>query len=206
MKTAGGPAHGRGVLARALGPGYFPHQLSWLIDNPVRRLVVSPQRLVGRLPLVESSRVLEVGPGSGYFSAELASRVPQGRLELLDLQPEMLAKARCKLDAAGLRNVGYTAADASARIPFPDQFFDVAVLVAVLGEVPDRHGCLRSLYRTIRSGGVLAVHEHIPDPDRIPLAALRALVEPHGFGFRRSWGPAWNYTALFERRSSGSGQ
>jgi ubiquinone/menaquinone biosynthesis C-methylase UbiE len=190
----------RSVLARALGPGYFPHQLSWLIDNPLRRLILTPQTLVARLPLVESSRVLEVGPGSGYFSTALASRVPQGRLELLDLQPEMLAKARRKLEDRGLSNVGYTAADARTRVPFPDQFFDVAVLVAVLGEIPDRENCLRSLYRTIRSGGVLAVHEHVPDPDRIPLVALRALVEPHGFGFRRRWGPAWNYTAVFERR------
>ena len=91
----------RGVRARALGRGYFPHQLSCLIDNPLRRLLLTPAQLANRLPLTESSHVLEVGPGSGYFSAELARRVPQGRLELLDLQPEMLAKARRKLQARG---------------------------------------------------------------------------------------------------------
>lgn len=189
----------RGVLARALGRGYFPHQLSWLIDNPLRRLLLSPAKLADRLPLTESSDVLEVGPGSGYFSAELARRVPQGWLELLDLQPEMLAKAKQKLQARGHLNVGYTTHDASEQLPFPDESFDVAVLVAVLGEVPNAKSCLHELCRVLRPRGVLAIHEHVPDPDQIPLVVLRPLVEACGFRFRQLWGPQWNYTATFER-------
>ncbi|MCG8683889.1 MAG: class I SAM-dependent methyltransferase [Desulfobacterales bacterium] len=38
-------------------------------------------------------RVLEVGPGSGFFSVEVIRRIPGGELVLLDLQPEMLEKA-----------------------------------------------------------------------------------------------------------------
>jgi len=189
----------RGVVARAFGRGYFPHQLSWLIDNPIRQLLVSPRRMADRLPLTESSCVLELGPGSGYFSVELAGRIPRGRLELLDLQPEMLAKAKRKLEGQGLQNVGYSVQDASVGMPYPDQTFDVAVVVAVLGEVGDREACLEGLYRTIRSGGVLAIHEHVPDPDRITFSALRPLVESRGFLFRKRWGPRWNYTALFAR-------
>ena len=189
----------RGVLGRAFGRGYFPHQLSWLIDNPLRRLLLRPQQLADRLPLTESGCLLELGAGSGYFSIELARRVPRGRLELLDLQPQMLAKARRKLEQYGFQNTGYSVCDASVGLPFSDQTFDVAVMVAVLGEVSDQRSCLDSLYRTIRSGGVLAIHEHAPDPDRIKFGALRPLVESRGFWFRKRWGPAWNYTALFER-------
>lgn len=71
-----------GGMARALwallgGKVVFPHQFSWLIDNPLRRLVLSPETLAKRLPLSDSSRILELGPGSGYFSAALAARVPR---------------------------------------------------------------------------------------------------------------------------------
>ena len=100
-----------GVLARAFGRGYFPHQFSWLIDNPVRRLLLSPEKFADRLPLTAVSWVLEVGPGSGYFSRELARRVRRGRLVLFDLQPEMLAKARRKLERSGVQNVGYAVGD-----------------------------------------------------------------------------------------------
>lgn len=193
---------GRRVLARALSRGYFPHQLSWLIDNPLRRLLLTPAQLANRLPLTKSSQVLEVGPGSGYFSVELSRRVPQGRLELLDLQPEMLAKAKRKLQTKGCRNVGYTTHDASERLPFPDESFDVVVLVAVLGETPCTESCLQELLRVLRCGGVLAIHEHVPDPDRIPLSALRPMVERCGYRFRQHWGPRWNFTATFERPST----
>jgi ubiquinone/menaquinone biosynthesis C-methylase UbiE len=186
----------RSVIERTVGVGCFPHQMSFLIDNPIRRLLITPEAFADRLPLTPSSRVLEVGPGSGYFSVEIARRVPAGHLELFDLQPEMLAKARRKLDAAGLANVGYTQGDAG-DLPFEDSEFDVAFLVAVLGEVPDEAECLRSLQRVLRPGGVVAFHEHLPDPDFSGLPALRKLVEGEGFRFVRSWGQRWNYTASF---------
>ncbi len=189
----------QGIATRALGRGRFPHQLSWLIDNPLRRVLITPARLANRLPLCETSVVLEVGPGSGFFSVELARRVRRGRLELLDVQPEMLAKARHKLQAHGLKNVGYTAQDASSPLPYDDETFDVVVLVAVLGEVSNLESCLRELLRVVRVGGVLAVHEHIPDPDRIHWPEVRQLVEESGFRFRERWGPRWNFTATFER-------
>src|SRR5688572_28981289 len=78
----------RDTIARTLGRGVFPHQLSWLIDNAARRLIVSPGAIANRLSLSPSSRVLEIGPGSGFFSTELAKRLPNGLLALLDLQPE----------------------------------------------------------------------------------------------------------------------
>lgn len=198
-------AERRGVLARAFGRGYFPHQFSWLIDNPLRRVLLTPQQFADRLPVAVSSHVLEVGPGSGYFSVELARRARHGRLELLDLQPEMLAKAQRKLERKRIRNVGYTAGDASVGIPFSDQAFDIVVIVAVLGEVPDAKSCLRHMFRVLRLGGILAVHEHVPDPDRIRFSALRPLIESEGFRFGKRWGPLWNYTATFKRPSLSQG-
>ena len=180
----------------------FPHQLAWLIDNPLRRLIVSPERLAARLPLSEGSHVLEIGPGSGYFSLELARRLSRGRLELFDVQPEMLAKARSKLEGHGLTSVGYTVGDAGHGLPFDRDQFDVVLLVSVLGEVSDQSSCLRSIHRVLNATGSLIVHESLPDPDRIRPTSLRQLVEPKGFVFRHQWGPAWNYTAHFAKAAS----
>jgi hypothetical protein len=67
------------------GHGVCPHQLAFALINPLRRLILSPQRLAGRLHLDEAARVLEVGSGPGYFSVEIARRLPLGRLDLLDV-------------------------------------------------------------------------------------------------------------------------
>src|SRR5262245_42695910 len=120
---------------RLIGTAYLPHWLSFLTDNPLRALLISPATLVDRLSLHPDARILEVGAGSGYFSGALAKQVPLGHLEILDLQAEMVAKARRKMDRARLSNVGFTQSDVCS-LPFPAASFDVAVLIAVLGEVP----------------------------------------------------------------------
>lgn len=189
-------------LMRMLTRGYFPHEFSWLIDNPVRRLFVTPEELADRLSIREGSRILEIGPGSGYFSREFARRIPRGQLELFDIQPEMLAKTKRKLEAQGFLNVGYTTGDASAEFPFPDAHFDLVVFVTVLGEVPNRPACLKSVRRVLRVEGTLGVHEHLPDPDFIPFGKLRSSVEEADFMFARREGSWWNYTATFQKSST----
>lgn len=182
-------------------PRAFPHQLAWLLNNRFRALLLSPQTLVARIPLAPTDRILEVGPGSGYFSVALAAAVPEGRLHLVDVQPQMLAKARARLEARGFDQVGYTVANAGKALSFPPDSYDAAVLVSVLGEIESPSECLRRLAAIIRRDGVLAVHEGWPDPDRIPLPILTPLVETHGFALERFDGPSWNYTAIFRRRS-----
>lgn len=86
----------------AFGRGVFPHQMSSVLDLPLRNILLSPRKLVARLALTDTSQVLEVGAGSGFYSVEVARRVSKGRLQLLDLQPEMLHKAQQKLEARGL--------------------------------------------------------------------------------------------------------
>lgn len=178
---------------------FFPHQMAFILESPLRSLLVTPSQLADRLHLTESATVLEVGCGSGVFSVEVARRLPRGHLELYDLQPEMLEKARRKIEAAGLAGVvGYTQGDAS-RLALPAAAFDVAFMVAVLGEVPEPRACLAALHGAIRPGGLLSITEHLPDPDFSRFSTLRALVEAEGFEFVERFGPAWAYTANFRR-------
>jgi ubiquinone/menaquinone biosynthesis C-methylase UbiE len=184
---------------------HFPHQMSPILELRLRRLLVTPAQLADRLHLGETSNVLEVGAGSGVFSVEVARRLPRGHLELFDLQAEMLAKARRKLEAAGLQAVvGYTEGDAR-KLPFSDHAFDVAFLVAVLGEVPEPRPCLKELHRVLRPAGLLSITEHLPDPDFSRLSRLRALVEREGFALVERFGPPWSYTANFRPQAPSVG-
>jgi ubiquinone/menaquinone biosynthesis C-methylase UbiE len=187
------------LLRRLAGSGVYPYQFAGLLLLPLRRVVLSPADLAACLHLDAAARVLEVGAGPGYFSVEIARRLPQGHLELLDLQPEMLARACRRLERADLRNVGYTVADA-AHLPFAAASFDVALLVTVLGELADRAGAMRELTRVLRAGGLLSITEQAGDPDRLTPAALAALVEPAGFEaaqtYRRRLSTTSNFRSL----------
>lgn len=176
----------------------YPHQLAFLLEIPLRRLILSPGELADRLRLVPDSRVLEIGPGPGYFSVEVARRVPRGRHVLYDVQREMLAKARRKLSRRGVANAAFAQGDAR-WLPFCEGAFDAVFLVAVLGEVPDLDACIAEIHRVLRPGGLLSVTEQPGDPDLVPLEAIRVLAERHGFDFAETFGRGRNFTANFRR-------
>lgn len=186
-------------IKHALGRRVFPHQISFILDSPLRRIFITPGQVADRLHLTETSKVLEVGAGSGVFSVEVARRISRGHLELLDLQLEMLAKAKRKVEAASLSQFVSYAQGNATTLPFAEDAFDVAFLVAVLGEVAVRRKCLQELYRVIRRGGILSITEHLPDTDFSRFSQLRAIVEGGGFTFLERFGRPWCYTANFRR-------
>jgi SAM-dependent methyltransferase len=197
---AGLIARWRGVIARMTGRGVYPHEFAALLLNPLRRFVqFSPLELWNRLGTSERARILELGPGPGYFSVTVARKLTLGRLELCDLQPEMLQRARRRLARAGIRNAGFACADGRA-LPYRAGAFDGVFLVTVIGEVPDPPACLRELRRVMRAGAVLSISETRTDPDFVALAELRAIAQEAGFTFSRSFGTERNYTANFTAR------
>lgn len=104
---------------RRVGDFPFPHQAALVLDNPIHRKFVNPAGVAEQLALQGDEHVLEIGPGPGIFSVHIASRLPAGRLELFDVQPEMLEMVKNKLDRAGYRNAGFHSGDAGNGLPFP---------------------------------------------------------------------------------------
>lgn len=151
-------------------------------------------RLLGPEP---GERVLEVGPGTGYYTLEIARHLePGGQIDALDLQQAMLDEMMRRARARGLSNVVPVQGDAQ-RMPFPDATFDAAFLVATLGEVPDRDRALRELRRVLKSGGRLIVGEGQPDPHVVPLPALRREAGAARFHYERHEGGRLGYLVRF---------
>jgi len=178
--------------------GTYPSFLAFWLKLPLRRLILSPGKLAARLNLEKTFRVLEIGPGPGYFSIEVAKHLTEGHLELLDIQKDMLEKARKRIAASGLDNVGFICGDAS-ELPFKENSFDVVFLVAVLGEVSAPEACIKSIYRVLKPGGLLSITEQPGDPDFVPSHTVRSLVEKQGFKFVKFYGKNKNYTVNFRK-------
>lgn len=184
---------------RAAGTFPYPHQAAFFLNNPLRRLSGTHERAAKSLGLTGAERVLELGPGPGFFSVAIARRLTSGRLDLFDIQPEMLDKARRSLDRAGCYNVGFHVGEADGGLPFDDDTFDVVFMAAVIGEVPDKPACVRSLHRVLKPGGMLAFREGFPDPDRLSVGELRDLAESEDFVFQDVTGNRWYDIVRFRR-------
>ena len=189
----------RDIWGRFSGRGTYPHQLAFLLLFPGRRMLLSPETLVRHLHLTPASRVLELGPGPGFFSVNVARSIPEGRLDLVDIQREMLQKAQRRLRRAGVHNVGYTQANADA-LPFQPGAFDVVFLVAVLGEVPDPKACLLSIAHALRPGGLLSITELAGDPDALGEGTLRNLIQDTSLEFVELARVPRGFIATFRRQ------
>jgi ubiquinone/menaquinone biosynthesis C-methylase UbiE len=165
--------------------------------------VEAPHPLITRTRLREilepqpGERVLEIGPGTGYYTLDLAEWTgPKGAIEILDLQQQMLDHTIRRAREHGLWNVNPTRGDAR-ELGFEDDSFDAAILITVLGEIPDQDAALREVARVLRPGGRLIVGELFGDPHMVTLGSLRQRAEAAGLRFERRVGPKVGYFARF---------
>jgi ubiquinone/menaquinone biosynthesis C-methylase UbiE len=124
------------VVRQRKNPSVCPYSLRFSLELP--HPFVTRSRLREILSPEPGQRVLEVGPGTGYYSLDAARWVESdGTLEVLDIQQQMLDYTMRRAHALGISNIIPTRGDAQA-LPYPDGHFDAAYLVATLGEVPDK--------------------------------------------------------------------
>jgi ubiquinone/menaquinone biosynthesis C-methylase UbiE len=167
-------------LRGTLEPKPFPYADAAILDSRLRGLVAGPERVLGAFGIGPGQRVLEVGPGIGYYSADAARRVGrEGRLICLDVQGEMLGAVRRRVGAAGGEVL--LIQGSATELPLASACVDHVFFVAVLGEVPDRPRALQEVRRVLRPSGRLSVAELFPDPDFITKATLRRELGAAGF-------------------------
>jgi ubiquinone/menaquinone biosynthesis C-methylase UbiE len=176
-------------------PSACPYGLRFSLDLP--HPFVTRPRLREMLSPEPGQRVLEVGPGTVYYALQAARWLePGGTLDILDIQQEMLDHTMHRARAMGLSNIVPRRGDAQA-LPYPDEHFDSAYLVATLGEVPDKGRSLRELGRVLKRGGRLVVGEVLLDPHKVTFEELRRLTDAGGLDHERTLKGALGYFAAF---------
>jgi ubiquinone/menaquinone biosynthesis C-methylase UbiE len=176
-------------------PSACPYSQRFWVQAP--HPFITRERLREILAPQPGERLLEVGPGTGFYTLPVAEWLgPGGSLDVVDVQREMLDHTLGRARDAALGNITPTLADAR-ELPFADDGFDGAFLVTVLGEVPDQDAALRELRRVVRPGGRIVVGELFGDPHMVTHAALARRAEAAGLRVERKLGGAlWHFTRL----------
>jgi len=183
------------VARQRRDPSACPYGLRFSLDLP--HPFVTRSRLREMLSAEPGQRVLEIGPGTGYYALQAARWLESdGTLDILDVQREMLDHTMRRARALGISNIVPTQGDVQA-LPYPDDHFDSAYLVATLGEVPDKGRALRELRRVLKRGGRLVVGEVLLDPHRVSFEELRRLTEAVGLYRERTLKGTLGYFAAF---------
>jgi len=98
------------------------------------------------------ARWLEIGCGSGAFTALIHERCHPAAIVALDPAPAQIAYARRRMDANGIM---FHVAAAEA-LPCSDASQDIVVSALALNFIADRPTALREMRRAARAGGIIA--------------------------------------------------
>jgi len=188
---------GAAVVGAALwwrkNPSACPYGQRFWVQAP--HPIVTRERLREVLRPEPGERLLEIGPGTGYYSLDLAEWVgPEGTLEIFDIQQEFLDHVGRRAAERGLANVVPTQGDATS-LPYEDDSIDAVVLITVLGEIPDPVAALREIARILKPTGRLVVGELFGDPHFTTQAALRRQASEAGLTWQERSGNWFGYFA-----------
>jgi ubiquinone/menaquinone biosynthesis C-methylase UbiE len=200
-------AAGLATLAAALwwrkNPSACPYGQRFWVEAP--HPVITRDRLREVMAPRSGERILEIGPGTGYYTLDMAEWLAPGTadpggggfVEIFDLQQEFLDHVMGRAAERGLANVVPTQGDATA-LPYEDGSIDAVVLTAVLGEIPDPVAALREIRRVLKPSGRLVVGELFGDPHFTTLASLKRQTAEADLAFETHSG---NWFAYFGRFS-----
>jgi ubiquinone/menaquinone biosynthesis C-methylase UbiE len=200
-------AAGAATLGAALwwrkNPSACPYGQRFWVEAP--HPIVTRDRLREVLRPEPGERILEIGPGTGYYTLDIAEWLMPGSadpgggglVEIFDLQQEFLDHVMRRAAERNLANVVPTQGDATA-LPYEDASIDAVVLTAVLGEIPDPIAALREIARVLKPSGRLVVGELFGDPHFTTQAALKCQAAEAGLAYESHSG---NWFAYFARLS-----
>ncbi|WP_455220900.1 class I SAM-dependent methyltransferase [Kaarinaea lacus] len=175
-----------------------PVWLRWLveIDNPFTKTNRSAV-IIEHLNLLSGMSVLDMGCGPGRVTIPVAQKVgKQGKVVAVDIQAGMLRRAEEKAKKAGVNNIEFIQACAGEG-KFEKSQFDRALLITVLGEIPNREIALREIFETLKPGGILSITEIIFDPHFQRQSTVRKIAHQIGFREKAIFGNAIAYTLHF---------
>jgi ubiquinone/menaquinone biosynthesis C-methylase UbiE len=196
------PVSGR-TIANVMG-----HQgASWL-ERAEREKEEAPSKAIAALQIKPGDVVADVGAGSGYYSVLLSRAVgDRGRVYATDIQPEMLALIRTKMEAAQLTNVHLVlGTETDPRLPSGG--LDMVLMVDVYHELGQPQAMLQALKPTLKPEGRLVLVEFRKESEWVPIREehkmtvreARMEVEAEGYRFDRVLDVLpWQHILIFRR-------
>ncbi|WP_369811139.1 class I SAM-dependent methyltransferase [Hymenobacter mellowenesis] len=147
---------------------------SWL-ERSGRRQEEGTDLLIKELKLKPTDVVADIGAGTGFFSFQLAKKVPKGEVLAVDIQPEMmtaLQNNKRKFKVTNVRPVlGSTTSPA-----LPADSVDLVLIVDAYHEFDHPREMGRAIRRALKPGtGRLALVEYRAEDANVPIKRIHKM-------------------------------
>ncbi|MDX5419060.1 MAG: class I SAM-dependent methyltransferase [Hymenobacteraceae bacterium] len=164
---------------------------SWL-DRDTRQEEENSALTIENMKLQPNSVVADIGAGTGFYTFQIAPKVPNGKVYAVEVQDRFvnsLKERRQKLVAENVEVVK----GGSQTINLPDNSVDIALMVDVYHELEYPREMLHAIYKALKPNGKLLLLEYrAEDPDvrirelhKMTAAQVQKELEANGFKLQR---------------------
>ncbi len=118
------------------------------------------EKALSGIPEDLCGKLLEVPVGTGVLTMPVYRDLPDADITCLDHSEAMMASAREKARALGLKNITFLQGDVGA-LPFEDESFDAVTSNYVYHNIAghDKQKLLLETLRVLKKGGSFAIHD-----------------------------------------------
>ena len=178
-----------------------PWWIGYFLLNPFRKLTENPKKMFKDY-LKPGMKVLEIGPGMGYFSLGMAEMVtPDGKVIAVDLQEKMLKALKRRAIKAGVAEQIETrlCTEKSLAVDELTDKIDFVLAAYVVHEVPDQAGLLKEIYASLKPQGILYLTEPKAHVNETAYKATVEIARQAGFSIISGEPTASNRTTVFRK-------
>jgi predicted methyltransferase len=149
--------------------GVMGYQGADWLEREERDIEEAPDKALDALDLQTGSTVADIGAGSGYMTVRMAKRVgPSGKVYAEDIQPEMIALLKKRLQKDRVPNV-IPVLGAYDDPMLPAATIDLMLLVDVYHEFSEPVKMLGGMRAALKSGGRLVLLEYRKEDPTVPI-------------------------------------
>lgn len=167
---------GKFYLGREIAQVMGHEGAGWL-ERPEREKEEHPARLIAALKLKQGQVVADIGAGSGYHAFRMAPLVgPKGKILAVDIQPEMLALIRQKMEQTKVSNIEPVLGKIDDP-KLPAESVDLILMVDVYHEFSHPYEMTMAMLKALKPGGRLAFVEFRMEDPKVPIKLLHKMSE-----------------------------
>lgn len=159
-------------IAHVMGAAGIP----WL-ERPQREDEENPARCIEALRLREGDVVADLGAGSGYYAFRMAPLVgPKGRILAVEIQDEMIAELKKRIDKNKVANVE-TIRCTESDPKLPEASVDLLIMVDVYHELSFPFEVMTAVKKALKPGGRVALVEFRKEDREVPIKEVHKMSE-----------------------------
>lgn len=177
-----------GMMTCSTPLGKLICKVIWNMDKETNTEYIT--KALSALPEDFSGKMLEVPVGTGILTMPLYKDLPKADITCLDYSEDMMASAKEKAKAFGIKNVTFLQGDVGA-LPFDSNSFDLVLSLNGFHAFPDKEKAYREILRVLKPGGIFCGCFYIKGECRRTDWFIQHLYTPLGY-----------FTPPFETRES----